>query len=122
MEQVKRGSKTIKARALEATKAMSDNELAEHIKNASSGFLRSEQWLMLRAQAIVNCGCRCMRCGERMKTLSAINVDHIKPRSLFPHLASDINNLQVLCGTCNKTKGNLHDVDYRLSFNKKTKS
>lgn len=104
---------TIKKRAFESTKHMSDNEIADAIRKASASFLKSEEWLMLRAQAIVNCGCICMRCGEKMKTLSAINVDHIKPRKLFPHLASDINNLQVLCRTCNRIKSNKHDVDYR---------
>ena len=109
----KSASQSIKRRAHEATQGLSDNEMADAIRKASASFLRSEDWLMLRAQAIVNCGCRCMRCGQKMKTLSSINVDHIKPRKLFPHLASDINNLQVLCGTCNKVKGNRHDIDYR---------
>ena len=109
----KHASTTIRARAFESTKTMTANELAEVIKKAGDGFLRSEEWLMLRANAIAKHGCRCMRCGTKMKTLSSINVDHIKPRSLFPHLAFDIDNLQILCGPCNKLKCNRHDTDYR---------
>lgn len=30
-----------------------------------------------------------------------IHVDHIKPRSTFPQLEMDINNLQILCVDCN---------------------
>ena len=43
-----------------------------------------------------------------------INVDHIKPRKFFPELALDFDNLQILCGRCNKAKGNRHHTDYRL--------
>jgi 5-methylcytosine-specific restriction endonuclease McrA len=45
-----------------------------------------------------------------------LHVDHIKPRSKFPRLAIDINNLQVLCADCNlgkragiKPTGGRHD-------------
>lgn len=34
-----------------------------------------------------------------------ITVDHYKPRSKFPELALDINNLRVACRSCNSSKG-----------------
>lgn len=42
-----------------------------------------------------------------------MQVDHIKPKSRFPHLAMTFNNLQVLCRTCNILKSNNECTDYR---------
>ena len=42
-----------------------------------------------------------------------MNVDHIKPRKLFPNLALDSSNLQVLCEVCNHGKGNWDMTDWR---------
>lgn len=42
-----------------------------------------------------------------------LHVDHIKPKSLFLHLAYDLNNLQVLCEDCNMGKSNKDDTDWR---------
>ena len=51
-----------------------------------------------------------MKCG---KSHVEIHVDHIRPRSKFPKLELDFDNLQVLCKSCNKEKSNLHSTDYR---------
>lgn len=42
-----------------------------------------------------------------------INVDHIKPVRKYWHLRLDFDNLQVLCSTCNKAKGNWDETDFR---------
>lgn len=41
---------------------------------------------------------KCVLCGSRER----LEVDHIKPFALFPHLAIDINNGRVLCHECHK--------------------
>lgn len=56
---------------------------------------------------------RCMCCGATPKDGAVMNVDHIKPRKLFPNLALDINNLQILCHECNHGKGNWDQTDWR---------
>jgi hypothetical protein len=38
-----------------------------------------------------------------------LHVDHVKPRSKYPELALDLDNLQILCAACNTRKG---DRDY----------
>jgi 5-methylcytosine-specific restriction endonuclease McrA len=42
-----------------------------------------------------------------------MHVDHIKPKSRYPHLALKFDNLQVLCETCNIEKSNIDETDYR---------
>lgn len=42
-----------------------------------------------------------------------MNVDHVKPRKLFPHLALDVDNLQILCDACNHGKSNWDQTDWR---------
>lgn len=54
-------------------------------------------------------------CGRSPSTHKvAIHVDHIKPRSLYPELAYDKNNLQILCDDCNIGKLNRFETDYRM--------
>ncbi|MHB4225216.1 HNH endonuclease, partial [Klebsiella pneumoniae] len=36
-----------------------------------------------------------------------------KPRSLYPHLALDIANLQIMCNECNVSKGNRDEVEWQ---------
>lgn len=91
---------------------MSDNDVAVAIKKSSNGFLRSQAWRDLRLLAIQRYGLICMCCGRENSRRFPINVDHVKPRKHFPELALDIENLQVLCGPCNKRKGN-KTIDYR---------
>lgn len=54
-----------------------------------------------------------MCCGATPATGAVINVDHIKPRKKYPHLALEISNLQILCHDCNHGKGNWDETDWR---------
>jgi len=76
-------------------------------------FLRSTQWKALRYQALVAHGGKCQCCGASAKDGAKLNVDHIFPRSTHPSLALDINNLQVLCSSCNEGKSNRDTTDWR---------
>jgi 5-methylcytosine-specific restriction endonuclease McrA len=79
----------------------------------SDEFLQSKAWKRLRLQALELHGRRCQCCGASPETGAVLNVDHIKPRRLFPDLALRLDNLQVLCGDCNEGKGNWCMSDYR---------
>jgi hypothetical protein len=71
----------------------------------SKDFLDSKTWKRLRYKALKLNGMKCQCCG--VSSLNAVlNVDHILPRILFPELALQIENLQVLCSDCNEGKGN----------------
>lgn len=80
---------------------------------ASREFLETYEWRQLRMRAIQKYGRTCMCCGASPETGAVIHVDHIKPRRLFPMLAMDLENLQILCAECNHGKGNWDQTDWR---------
>lgn len=80
---------------------------------SADAFLSSYDWRKLRMQAILRYGRKCMCCGATPETGAVIHVDHIKPRKLFPDLALELSNLQVLCHECNHGKGNWDQTDWR---------
>mgnify|MGYP003675798593 CR=1 FL=1 len=50
----------------------------------------------------------CFKCG----CSDNLEIDHIKPESKYPELALDENNVQLLCRSCNASKGNRNEIDY----------
>lgn len=81
---------------------------------ASDDFLRTGEWRRLRMVVIAKRGARCECCGASPRDgKTVINIDHIKPRKLFPELVLDESNLQVLCDACNHGKGNWDQTDWR---------
>lgn len=77
-------------------------------------FLKSKEWKKLRYEALRIHGASCFCCGRNYRNHGVvIHVDHIKPRSRYPSLAMDINNLQILCEECNLGKGYEFQDDWR---------
>lgn len=77
-------------------------------------FYMSETWIRLRYDALVasngSCGC----CGRSARYDGVVlQVDHIKPISLFPALRADPSNLQIICSACNWGKGARDQTDWR---------
>lgn len=81
----------------------------------SKAFYRSSAWLKLRYKVIQKYGAKCMICGRRPPEVT-IHVDHIKPRSKYPALELDFDNMQILCEECNFGKSNIDETDWRLEF------
>jgi len=79
-------------------------------------FYQSKAWRDLRVVALKKYGSICMKCGSK----EDIQVDHILARSLFPYLKLKLYNLQILCGNCNRKKGqkvlDFRPVPYRLYY------
>lgn len=73
-------------------------------------FMLSSEWRALRRQVFATYGYECMKCKAHECLL---HIDHIKPRSKYPELQNDFNNLQVLCAICNIKKSDKEIVDYR---------
>ena len=80
------------------------------IKRNGDSFYGSTEWRKLRLEVISLYGTVCMKCGSDDGDHVA---DHIKSRSKFPLLELDINNMQVLCNTCNLIKSDRNCIDYR---------
>ncbi len=80
---------------------------------SSAAFLRSYEWRRVRMAAIKKYGAKCMCCGASPASGAVIQVDHIKPRRLYPQLALDLDNLQILCAECNHGKGNWDMTNWR---------
>ena len=77
-------------------------------------FYLSDAWRALRYRALKLHGAACQCCGATAKSSGRpLHVDHIKPRSKFPHLELEITNLQVLCEDCNLGKSAHDDTDWR---------
>jgi len=85
----------------------------EGVDVTSKEFLETFAWRKVRMEALVRYGPVCQCCGASPQTGAVMNVDHIKPRKLFPDLALDVNNLQILCHDCNHGKGNWDQTDWR---------
>ena len=81
----------------------------------SKSFYSTWDWKKLRYEALKIHGTRCQCCGWQPGDTDHghLVVDHIKPRSKFPALQLDLNNLQVLCNDCNMGKSNIHEDDFR---------
>lgn len=79
----------------------------------SEVFFVSREWRELRYKALKKHGGKCQLCGKARKDGIKLHVDHIKPRSKYPALSLDLDNLQVLCEDCNLGKSNKDDTDWR---------
>ncbi len=81
----------------------------------TDAFLSSYEWRRVRMEALKKYGPVCQCCGATPATGAVMNVDHIKPRKVFPELALTVENLQILCHECNHGKGNWDMTDWRLT-------
>jgi hypothetical protein len=79
----------------------------------SPAFIRSAEWARLRYDFLRDHEAQCQCCGRGPANGRKINVDHIHPRRSHPQFALTYANLQVLCSTCNKGKGNRDRTDWR---------
>jgi len=77
-------------------------------------FYDSKEWRRVRYQALKLHGRQCLCCGQKAPNVE-LHVDHIKPRSKYPELELDIDNLQILCKDCNLGKSNTDCIDYRIA-------
>lgn len=84
----------------------------------SDSFLESYEWRKIRMEVLKRDGAVCACCGATRIDGVKMHVDHIKPRRIYPELALDITNLQVLCEVCNHGKGNWDMTDWRESSQK----
>jgi HNH endonuclease len=79
-----------------------------HVEREQLEYLRfytTPEWRTARLAVIHRDGRVCKMCSLHILLKRDITVDHVRPRSKFPQLALDLGNLQVLCRSCNSSKG-----------------
>lgn len=84
-------------------------------KAVNKEFYFSDEWRTLRYKALRQHGGCCQCCGNRAMPGNPLHVDHIKPRSKYPELELELNNLQVLCADCNLGKRAWDETDWRAA-------
>jgi len=90
----------------------------KHKQSSHNDFYRSREWLELRYRVLRVYKAKCMCCGRTPHEHGIIvHVDHIKPRSKFPKLELEFDNMQILCAACNCGKSNLDQTDWRALSN-----
>jgi len=92
------------------------NKSIPKTKSRNDRFYKTEVWRKLRFEALMKYGRRCVCCGASPPQV-ILHVDHIKPRYYYPDLELDINNLQILCESCNVGKGARYEDDFRTNIN-----
>jgi 5-methylcytosine-specific restriction endonuclease McrA len=75
-------------------------------------FLASNVWTRLRYDILEAKDHFCKSCGGDGTKGGGLNVDHKRNRRDYPQLALLWGNLQLLCGACNKGKGNRYNTDW----------
>jgi len=76
-------------------------------------FYKTKQWKTLRYKALLKYGNKCCCCGATPADGETLNVDHIQPIKKYPKLKLSIDNLQILCSSCNWGKGSWDETDWR---------
>lgn len=66
----------------------------------------SKDWVKNNSDGI------CPICGENYYDRGGRTIDHKLPRSQYPWLSIDFDNLWVICQDCNKEKGEKHWYEY----------
>lgn len=54
----------------------------------------------------------CPICGDKYSEKGGKTIDHKLPRSQYPWLSMEFNNLWVICQMCNQEKGEMHWYEY----------
>jgi hypothetical protein len=95
----------------------------KYAKKAKSGYqelkdylatdMGQMKWQQIRFETLKRGNGRCCLCGRSAKDGTILHVDHIKPKSLYPELAFELDNMQILCEDCNIGKSNRDETDWR---------
>ncbi len=109
----RREKKKAKLAQKKAPKSITRRQVSYPSNVNTDAFLQSYEWRRVRMVVLKRDGATCACCGATPGTGAVMNVDHIKPRRIFPQLALDPSNLQVLCNECNHGKGNWDMTDWR---------
>lgn len=78
------------------------NKRYTSFRNSREGQLLKKELFSQQNGYCANLQCHC----KTQLPIELLEMDHIKPRSKYPELATDRNNFQLLCSHCNRKKSN----------------
>jgi len=81
----------------------------ERAAGSDDDFYNSPRWFGLRYLAFKKYGSKCACCGT---TEGQLHADHIIPRSIDPSKELELDNIQILCRSCNLAKSNTDSIDW----------
>ncbi|RYZ89010.1 MAG: HNH endonuclease [Proteobacteria bacterium] len=91
-----------------------NNWLTEYSKAASNGSVpdslaRKYSRPSIKEALLKATFSKCMYCESKPLATASCDVEHIKPKSLFPNLIFVWENLGIVCKACNTAKSNRHN-------------
>ena len=76
-----------------------------------SRFFQSKEWKEVLRVVFKRDGAICVDCNRTRFDGVQLHGDHVKPRSKYPELALDPDNVVIRCEICNKAKG-AREIEY----------
>lgn len=76
--------------------------------------LESYRYAPLKQHLILEANGKCIYCESKITHLYYGDVEHIRPKSIFPGERLNVDNLALACALCNNAKGNYWDENYPL--------
>lgn len=98
--------------ALEAQVAVRVQRLKEHLDNGEEvpkSLLDAYRNPAVKEHLVAEAYGKCVYCESKITHVYFGDVEHIKPKALFPAERLDISNLTLACALCNNAKGDYWD-------------
>lgn len=87
------------------------------VKGQNDDFYNSTKWRKLRLEKLEEYGAVCQRCLIKYGIIVSKKLEghHVKPRSKYPELELEPENIVIICKTCNAELGDSDITDWDRS-------
>lgn len=73
--------------------------------------MNTRNFRTLKPELLAKFNNQCAYCGTKLYDPLMADVEHFYPKSLYPHLMQDVDNLLIACRACNMIKSNKFPID-----------
>ena len=73
--------------------------------------MNRQNYRKLKPELLKKFNNQCVYCGIKFFEPTMASIEHFYPKSLYPDLVNDSNNLLIACRACNNIKGNKSPID-----------
>lgn len=84
-------------------KSINQIKIYNYGKTTETMVYKSDKYQEWRSLVLSRDGHKCVHCGHIGDKYNPLQVDHIKPRSVYPKLAYTVSNGRTLCKRCHKS-------------------